>query len=55
MSEPIEMCCNCDSPTGRAGDADDSTYCDCGYGPLCDYCYWEHDCDGDFTGEATDA
>ena len=35
----IEMCCNCNSPTGKAGRGDDSIYCECGDGPFCLDCY----------------
>ena len=42
MSEkrPLEHCCGCDQPTGRAGRADDSIYCpDCDSGPWCEECW----------------
>lgn len=39
MGLPIEHCCECDEPTGRAGPADDSIYTPDGYGPLCEACY----------------
>ena len=38
MSEPLELCCDCDAATGRAGRADDSLYAG-EYGPLCEECY----------------
>lgn len=38
----LERCCNCDEPTGRAGRADDSLYCECGEGPFCEDCWDEH-------------
>ena len=35
-----ETCCVCDAPTGRAGRADDSLYCEADdTGPYCDDCY----------------
>ncbi len=46
-SEPkdeLERCCSCDEPTGRAGRADDSLYCECGAGPFCEDCWDEHEC-----------
>ncbi len=45
MGERLEFCCNCDNPTGRAGAADGSLYCDgdgCGVGPLCETCFDAH-------------
>ena len=39
----IETCCVCDEPTGRAGRADDSLYCDeCDVGPFCEECWDDH-------------
>jgi len=41
--QSIEACCICECPTGRAGKADDSFYCDfCDEGPFCEDCYDEH-------------
>ena len=35
----VEMCERCDEPTGRAGESDDSIYCDnCERGPFCEDC-----------------
>ena len=36
----LEMCINCDCPTDKAGEGDDSLYIN-GHGPLCDVCYDE--------------
>lgn len=39
---PLEYCIKCDQPTGRAGRAEDSLYCDnpdCDKGPYCEDCY----------------
>jgi len=41
----LEMCCECDEPTGHAGIGDGSIYCNCGEGPFCNECYHEHECD----------
>ena len=38
----LEMCCECDDPTGYAGIHDDSYYCACGKGPFCDECWASH-------------
>ena len=39
---PLEYCCACDDPTGRAGQGEDSLYTDSGdMGPYCEDC-WEH-------------
>lgn len=35
----LEVCCQCDSPTGRAGRADDSLYTDSDWGPYCEECW----------------
>lgn len=40
MSE-LEMCANCDQPTGKAGRHEDSLYLDNWAGPLCETCYEE--------------
>ena len=40
MSQPIEHCCICDNPTGRAGIAEDSLYVG-DDGPFCESCYAE--------------
>lgn len=38
-----ERCCDCDTPTGRAGRADDSLFCDtCDTGPYCWPCWDDH-------------
>lgn len=42
MGLELERCVDCDDPTGRAGRADDSLYCDCGAGPFCGECHDEH-------------
>lgn len=47
-----ELCCNCESPTGRAGKMEDSIYLRCGIGPLCEDCWLSivdevHDEEGD--------
>ncbi len=34
-----ELCCQCDSPTGRAGRADDSLYIESDWGPYCTDCW----------------
>jgi len=39
---PCERCVDCDEPTGRAGIADDSIYCNCGEGPFCVECWQVH-------------
>lgn len=46
MSElrPLERCCVCDAPTGKAGPGDGSLYCECGEGPFCEECDAEHWC-----------
>lgn len=39
----IELCCECDEPTGRAGKSDDSLYCEfCEGGPFCEECHGPH-------------
>lgn len=41
MPLPIERCCLCDEPTGRAGRGEDSIYINLPYaevGPLCETC-----------------
>lgn len=41
----IELCCECDQPTGRAGKHDDSIYIhypDKEIGPLCEECWEDH-------------
>jgi hypothetical protein len=44
MEPDIEMCKDCDEPTGCAGINEDSLYCElCGGGPLCEYCYERHE------------
>jgi hypothetical protein len=41
--QSVEMCSVCDQPTGYAGIAEDSLYCEyCGEGPFCDTCYDTH-------------
>ena len=35
----LEYCCQCDTPTGRAGRADDSLFTDDGDGPYCKECW----------------
>jgi hypothetical protein len=35
----IELCCECDQPTGNAGRLDDSLYTDDGKGPYCHDCF----------------
>ena len=52
----LEYCFYCSCPTGRAGRADDSLYCElCDAGPFCDECYEEHlvECEGEKEGVAT--
>ena len=40
----LELCCNCQKATGKAGAGDDSLYCrGCGEGPFCEYCYDVHE------------
>jgi hypothetical protein len=39
MSRPLERCCECDTPTGRAGKGEDSLYTDSGEGPFCEDCF----------------
>lgn len=53
MTLTYEMCCACDSPTGRAGRDDDSLYCPvCDAGPFCEECFEKHDCEiGDKVAE----
>ncbi len=37
---PLEYCCACDAPTGRAGQGEDSLYTDSGdLGPYCEDCW----------------
>lgn len=36
----LEMCCHCNTPTGRAGIGGDSLYAD-DYGPYCEECWSE--------------
>lgn len=38
-SRPLERCCYCDEPTGKAGAGEGSLYCTCGCGPFCEECY----------------
>lgn len=38
MSKKLEYCCQCGTPTGKAGAGDDSLYV-AEIGPLCDECY----------------
>lgn len=39
---PKEVCTACDRPTGKAGRADDSLYCEtCERGPFCPECFGE--------------
>lgn len=38
MTDELELCIECDCPTGRAGDGDDSLNVD-GHGPLCQQCF----------------
>ena len=38
----LELCLDCDEPTGRAGRSDDSMYTPDGVGPFCEDCF----CDG---------
>jgi hypothetical protein len=38
----IEYCCICNEPTGRAGIAYGSIYCECELGPLCEDCWHDH-------------
>ncbi|EHJ49558.1 hypothetical protein DFW101_3562 [Solidesulfovibrio carbinoliphilus subsp. oakridgensis] len=40
MSQPIEHCCVCDNPTGRAGIGEDSLYVG-DDGPFCESCFAE--------------
>ena len=45
MTRPLERCCVCDQPTGKAGAGDGSLYCAyCDQGPFCDECYDAHPC-----------
>lgn len=48
---PLERCCLCDEPTGRAGKGEDSLYTVSGdTGPFCENCFDSlkcGDCDGD--------
>ena len=38
----VEICCECDEPTGRAGKDEDSFYSeDTGNGPYCEQCFNE--------------
>lgn len=40
----LETCIYCGHPTGRAGRAEDSIYCDrCDTGPFCRECFDEHE------------
>jgi hypothetical protein len=42
---PLEYCGICGEPTGRAGHADDSLYCEhCEAGPFCPECFEAHAC-----------
>ncbi len=43
MMAELEICCQCDDPTGRAGRADDSLYTDCDWGPYCPDCWQDAD------------
>lgn len=39
-TSPLEHCCNCDEPTGRAGEGEDSLYTDIyNLGPYCEDCW----------------
>ena len=38
MSE-LERCCDCDEPTDRSGESEDSRYSPSGVGPFCDSCW----------------
>lgn len=41
---PLELCIQCDQPTGRAGACEDSMYCCiCDEGPFCEECDEEHE------------
>jgi hypothetical protein len=43
MIKPLETCCRCDEPTGKAGAFEDSLYCTtCWNGPFCEGCYEQH-------------
>ncbi len=51
MSNSLEYCCACDSPTGRAGQGEDSLYTDnAALGPFCEECWG----DTQFWRERTD-
>jgi len=42
-----EHCCVCDDPTGKAGQGDDSLFCEsCEDGPFCSECWNRHQCAG---------
>jgi len=42
--QQLEHCVDCDNPTGRAGESDDSLRCEkCETGPLCPDCYHDHE------------
>lgn len=43
MAEELEMCIECDEPTGKAGRQDDSFFCRiCDKGPFCEICCERH-------------
>lgn len=44
MIRPLEYCCICDEPTGRAGKAEDSLYLETDEGPFCLECWEEMRC-----------
>ncbi len=58
MSRPLEYCCVCDAPTGRAGQGEDSLYTSSGkLGPYCEDCwdnveFWRELADSDLGGPA---
>ncbi len=39
----LEYCCECEQPTGRAGEGEDSLYDDKGEGPYCEGCLGNHE------------
>jgi hypothetical protein len=48
----IEHCVNCGDPTGKAGEGEDSLFCNaCGEGPFCERCDEEHQCRCGLCGE----
>jgi len=54
---PLEMCCKCDEPTGKAGPGDGSIYCPvCSEGPFCEDCWDIHrDMEMETAGQTRDA